>query len=248
MKIGRFLYRNKIIEGIIEGNNVKSNLGDFDINNLKFLPPCEPRNIFGLVLNYSEHADELGLKTSEEPILFMKPTSTIIAHLESIVYPKGVKFLHYEGELAVVIGKDCRKVKASEAKDYILGYTIANDVTARDFITSTFRPPVKAKGFDSFCPLGPWITTIDEIGENPELEIETRVNGDIKQKSNTKFMIHSIGKIIEFISGFTTLKKGDLILTGTPKGISPLKPGDMVEVYIEKIGTLKNEVVKEESI
>jgi 5-oxopent-3-ene-1,2,5-tricarboxylate decarboxylase/2-hydroxyhepta-2,4-diene-1,7-dioate isomerase len=248
MRIGRFLYKNKVIEGIIEDNLVKSEGEYFEINSLKFLPPCEPRNIFGLVLNYADHADELGLKTSEEPIVFMKPTSSIVAHMESIIYPRGVNFLHYEGELAIVIGKDCRKVKANEVANYILGYTIANDVTARDFITSTFRPPIKAKGFDSFCPVGPWIVTLDEIGVNPKLDIETKVNGEIKQKSNTSLMIHTIPKIIEFLSSFTTLKRGDLILTGTPKGIHPLKPGDVVEITIEKIGTLKNFVVEEESI
>jgi len=138
MRIGRFLYKNKVIEGIIEDNLVKSEGEYFEINSLKFLPPCEPRNIFGLVLNYADHADELGLKTSEEPIVFMKPTSSIVAHMESIIYPRGVNFLHYEGELAIVIGKDCRKVKANEVANYILGYTIANDVTARIFYNINF--------------------------------------------------------------------------------------------------------------
>jgi 5-oxopent-3-ene-1,2,5-tricarboxylate decarboxylase/2-hydroxyhepta-2,4-diene-1,7-dioate isomerase len=245
MRIGRFLLDGKVIEGVIKNDYVLYKGKEINLGSLVFLPPCNPSKIIGIVLNYAEHAEELGMKTTEEPVIFIKPNNSLTAHLQDIVYPKNVKYLHYEGELAVVIGKKCRKVKSNEAINYILGYTIANDVTARDFITNFFRPPVKAKGFDTFCPIGPWIVTTDEIGVNPELEIETKVNGEIKQKSNTKMLIHKIPEIIEYLSDFMTLNEGDVILTGTPKGISPLKIGDIVEISVQDIGILKNKVVEE---
>jgi len=212
-----------------------------------WLAPVSPSQIVGVVLNYSDHADELGLKASEDPVLFLKPLSSLTGSGKEIVYPKVVQYLHYEGELAAIISRPARKVKAESAMDYVLGFTIANDVTARDFITSTFRPPVKAKGFDTFCPLGPYVVTPDEISDVGKLSITTRVNGQVRQEGNTKNLIHSVARLIEYITEFMTLQTHDVILTGTPKGISPIIPGDLVEVSIEKLGTLSSRVVAESS-
>jgi len=210
-----------------------------------WLPPIAPTKIIGLVLNYADHADELGLATAEDPILFLKPLNTLIGNHGGIIHPNGAKYMHYEAELGVVIGRQARKISANEAFEFVKGYTIANEVTVRDFITNTFRPPVKAKGFDTFCPLGPYLVTPDEIEEVSDLEIKTLVNGEIKQKGNTKNLIHPIPKLIEYITAFMTLEENDVILTGTPKGISPIVPGDRVDIEIDGLGTLSNTVVPE---
>jgi 5-carboxy-2-oxohept-3-enedioate decarboxylase HpaG2 subunit (EC 4.1.1.68) len=248
MKIARLKIGEKIYSGFLEGDYLITNEGAVKVKHAKWLPPCEPTKIIGLALNFREHAEELGLNVTEEPIIFLKPSNTLIGHLDNIIYPNGAKFVHYEGELAVVIGSKCRNVKENEALEYVLGYTIANDVTARDYITNIFRPPIKAKGFDTFLPLGPYIVTKDEIGNEINLELITKVNGEIKQRGNTASFIHSIPKIISFLSSFMTLYPGDVILTGTPKGISPLKPNDTIEISIEKIGVLINKIVKENGV
>jgi len=245
MKIARLKINDKIYSGFIEEEYLITKEGAIKIENVKWLPPCEPSKIIGLALNFKEHAEELGLSMTEDPIIFLKPNNTLIGHLENIIYPKGAKFVHYEGELAVVIGSKCKYVKENEALNYVLGYTIANDVTARDFISNFFRPPIKAKGFDTFLPLGPFIVTRDEIDDETEFEITTKVNGDVKQKGNTKTFIHSIPKVIAFLSSFMTLYPGDVILMGTPRGISPLKANDLIEITIDKIGTLANRIVEE---
>jgi 5-oxopent-3-ene-1,2,5-tricarboxylate decarboxylase/2-hydroxyhepta-2,4-diene-1,7-dioate isomerase len=222
-----------------------SNGRKYDPNKVAWLPPASPTKIIGLVLNYSDHANELGLETAKEPVLLFKPNNTLLGHLGNIIYPSGANYMHYEAELVVVMARECRRVRASNASGYIKGYTIGNDVTVRDYITNTFRPPIKAKGFDTFLPLGPCLVTPDEVGDVSDLNLKTKVNGEIRQKGNTKNLIHSIPELIEYISEFMTLEEDDLIMTGTPKGISPIRPGDTVEISIDNIGTLKNTVVAE---
>ena len=217
----------------------------YDPNKVAWLPPASPTKIIGLVLNYSDHANELGLATASEPVLLFKPNSTLLGHLGNIIYPMGATYMHYEAELVVVIGRECRRVKASAANKCIKGYTIGNDVTVRDFITNTFRPPIKAKGFDTFLPLGPCVVTLDELNDVSNLNLTTKVNGELRQQGNTKNLMHSVPELIEYISDFMTLEEDDLIMTGTPKGISPIKPGDEVEISIDNIGTLKNMVIAE---
>jgi 5-oxopent-3-ene-1,2,5-tricarboxylate decarboxylase/2-hydroxyhepta-2,4-diene-1,7-dioate isomerase len=248
LKLARFISQGRIQSGQLEGSRLINDEGkEFDPDDVKWLPPTQPQSIVGLVLNYADHADELGLSVTEDPVLFLKPVSSVIGHLEDIVRPEGVKYMHYEGELAVVIGEKCRNVPASAAMDYVWGYTVANDVTVRDYITNTFRPPVRAKGFDTFCPIGPYLTTKDEVPDPGHLSIRTEVNGEVRQQSDTGMFIHTIPKVIEFISSFMTLQKGDIILTGTPKGISQLSAGDVVEVTVECCGTLRNRVVDEKN-
>lgn len=208
-----------------------------------WLTPFEPNTIIGLALNYSDHADELGLDKPPEPVLFIKPNSSLIGHKAPIVYPNGATYMHYENELAVVIGRHCRNVKAGEAFDYVSGYTIANDVTVRDFVNNFYRPPVRAKGHDSFGPMGPYFVDKEDIPDVKNLELRSYVNGELKQQGNTKDLMRDIPEIIEFVSSFMTLSPNDVILTGTPKGISHIYPGDVVRLEIDGIGALENKVI-----
>jgi 5-oxopent-3-ene-1,2,5-tricarboxylate decarboxylase/2-hydroxyhepta-2,4-diene-1,7-dioate isomerase len=246
MRFCRFLSEGNIVSGRVEGKHLLGADGkEYEERTITWLPPVSPKKVIGLVLNYSDHADELGMSTQQDPVLFIKPNNTLIGHLDKIVYPTNTKYMHYEAELAVIIGKPARRIAAKDALDYVKGYSIANDVTVRDFITNTFRPPVKAKGFDTFLPLGPYVTTPDQVIDPSNLEIRTLVNGTLKQQGNTRNMIHGVSKLIEYISEFMTLEPEDLILTGTPKGISPIVPGDKVDISIDKLGSLSNEVVLE---
>ncbi len=210
-----------------------------------WLPPVEPRKIIGLALNYTDHADELGLAQPEDPALFFKPVTSLIGHYAPVVSPPNIEYMHYEAELAVVIGREGRKVCAADAMDMVLGYTIANDVTVRDFVTNVFRPPVKAKGFDTFGPMGPYLV-IDEIDDPHNLNVRTYVNGELRQSGNTSQLMRDIPTIIEYITDFMTLEPGDVLLTGTPKGLSHVYPGDIMRLEIDGLGSLENPIVADE--
>lgn len=209
-----------------------------------WLAPVTPSKIVGLALNYRDHASELGLEEPPEPALFFKPPSSLTGHLSPIYYPRGATHCHYETEVAVVMGRPCRGVSPAQALEYVRGYTIANDFTCRDFIRNTFRPPIRAKGFDSFCPLGPVLVSRDVIADPGSLAIVTRVNGEVRQSGNTRFLQYSIPEIIAYLSSFMTLEADDVILTGTPKGISPVYPGDEIASEVEGLGVLLNPVVE----
>jgi 5-oxopent-3-ene-1,2,5-tricarboxylate decarboxylase/2-hydroxyhepta-2,4-diene-1,7-dioate isomerase len=247
MKSARIIAGGRqIIASLIEGNRLVGPDGtNYAQDKVVWLPPVSPSKIVGLVLNYSDHAGELGLAPSQEPVLLLKPPNTLIGHLGKIIYPREATYMHYEAELAVVISRQARRIARERASDYILGYTIANDVTVRDFITNTFRPPVRAKGFDTFLPLGPFVVSQDEAGNVSNLQIKTLVNGEIRQEGNTRDMIHSIPELIEYITSFMTLEREDVILTGTPKGISKVGPGDRIQISIGNLGILENSVVAE---
>lgn len=210
---------------------------------VSLLPPLRPPKIIGLALNYADHAAELKLAVPRDPALFLKPLTSLIGSGEGIIYPDGAEYMHYEAELAVVMRGPCRRVGAVEAWTYVKGYTICNDVTVRDFVGNFYRPPVKAKGFDTFGPLGPWI--VDSLPDPDDVELRTYVNGELRQQGNTRNFIFRIPDLIEFISDFMTLEEDDVLLTGTPKGISPIHPGDMVRIEIDGIGALQNRVVSE---
>ena len=199
----------------------------------------KPSKIIAIGLNYYDHARELKMPVPDHPIMFMKPASAGIKNGGSIIYPRQSKNVHYEGELAIVIGKKARNISRSAAVKYIRGYTCANDITARD-IQNIDGQWTRAKSFDTFCPLGPRVVKdIDPMN----LNIRTKVNGRIKQNSNTKNMIFNVHELVSFVSSVMTLLPGDVIITGTPPGVGPLKIGDIVEVEIEKIGILKNMVI-----
>ena len=208
---------------------------------IRFLPPCEPTKIVAVGVNYASHAEEMDSDLPKEPVLFLKPPSSIVGHRESIVYPaRFSRRVEYEGELALVIGRRGRCVSQEQASEYILGYTCANDVTARD-LQRQDRQWTRAKGFDTFCPLGPVVSTAANPGR---LLVRTRVNGEVRQEASTGEMIFPVEALISYISQVMTLEPGDVVLTGTPTGVGRLEPGDMVEVEIEDIGTLTNSVVQ----
>ncbi|HHO77126.1 MAG TPA: FAA hydrolase family protein [Deltaproteobacteria bacterium] len=205
----------------------------------RLLAPTLPGKIVAVGLNYRDHAEELGLDLPKEPILFMKPATSVIGPLDEIIYPRQSTRMDYEAELAVVISKECKDVKASTAREFILGYTCLNDVTARDLQVADGQW-TRAKSFDTFAPIGPWIAT--DIDDPHSLGITAYLNGEQKQSSSTANLIFSVLELIEFISGVMTLNAGDVIATGTPSGIGPMNPGDTIEIAVEKIGVLKNKV------
>lgn len=245
MIIGHFQHGEETFYGEVKGCLVNVHRGLYDdtynLSQLKLLPPTKPSKIICLGLNYKDHAEELNLETPEKPLIFLKPPSAMITYNDKIIYPKTVKRLDYEAELAVVIGKRCKSISAKKADDVILGYTCFNDVTARD-LQRIDGQWTRAKGYDTFAPTGPYIVT--DIDPH-NLRIQTRVNGETKQDSNTRNMIFPIPKVIEFISSIMTLEKGDIIATGTPAGVGELFDKDVIEIEIEKIGVLRNTVMKE---
>ncbi len=220
----------------------------------KILPPINPAAIFCIGLNYKAHAIETGMNLPKYPVLFMKNPGAVAGHLDDIVIPSScidIPEVDYEAELGVIIGKKTKNVTPKKALGSILGYTCANDVSARKWQKHAGAGQwVKGKSFDTFCPFGPWIVTPDEIKDPNLLDIECVLNGETMQKSNTSDMIFSVGQIISYLSESTTLLPGTLILTGTPSGVGftrkppvYLKPGDQLETRIQSIGTLKNQVI-----
>ncbi|MEZ5086246.1 MAG: fumarylacetoacetate hydrolase family protein [Tessaracoccus sp.] len=215
------------------------------LDEVRLLAPVIPRSkVVGVGRNYAAHAAELGNEVPDAPLLFFKPNTSVIGPGEAIVRPAGCEDLHYEGELAVVIGRICKEVPVERASEVIFGYTTANDVTARDWQNSDGQW-ARAKGSDTFCPVGPWINTHWSIEEAEHLGIETRVNDEVRQSGATSQMVRGIAELVSYISGFTTLLPGDLILTGTPAGVGPMADGDTVEISIDGLGTLSNRVVGE---
>jgi 2-keto-4-pentenoate hydratase/2-oxohepta-3-ene-1,7-dioic acid hydratase in catechol pathway len=210
------------------------------VDDVRLVAPVLPRSkVVGIGRNYADHASEFGNEVPAEPLVFLKPNTAVIGPHEPIVYPDQTEDLHFEGELAVVIGRICRDIDAEDVPKVIYGYTIGNDVTARD-LQARDGQWARAKGFDSFCPLGPWIETDLDIDD---LAIQTRVNGDLKQDARTSDLIFDIPSLVSYVSSFMTLLPGDVLLTGTPGGVGPMLPGDEVSVTVEGIGTLSNRVV-----
>jgi len=252
MLIGRFLHGKDLFYGSIHGTEVKKLASFYPPNkesneyyslmDLEILPPCSPSKIIAVGLNYRDHARELGMAPPEEPIIFLKPPSAVIGPDEVIVLPKCSQEVHYEGELAVVIGKTIYKPSSfKEVEKAILGYTCFNDVTARDLQRKDGQW-TRSKSFNTFAPIGPWIET--EL-DPTDLLIKTWVNGELRQYSSTKELVFNVFDLVKFISDIMTLYPGDVIATGTPPGVGKLYPGDVVEVEIEGIGVLRN-LVREE--
>jgi len=234
--IVRFMRDGKIRGGSYsEENGIVSGGEVLALEDVELLAPCQPSKIVCVGLNYTEHAKELKMQLPSEPILFLKPPSAVLAPGKEIIYPHSSKQVDYEGELGVVIGKRCKSVPADDADRYILGYTCFNDVTARD-LQNKAGQWTRSKSFDTFAPFGPWIAKIDPS----HVDIQTRVNGVVRQRSNTSDLIFDIPYLLEFISGVMTLEPGDVIATGTPPGVGPMSKGDRVEVEIEGIGVLEN--------
>ena len=226
MKLYRYLHDGRILES----SEVPANA--------QLLAPVTPTKIVCVGRNYAEHAKELGNEAPPEPILFLKPPSAILDPGGTIVRPAASQRVDFEGELAIVIGREAKNVKAANWRDYVLGFTCANDVTARDLQKKDVQF-TRGKGFDTFCPIGPCIETELDVAS---LRVTTRVNGETKQDGSTSQMIFSCAFLVEFITAIMTLLPGDVILTGTPAGVGPLAPGDVVEIEVEGIGVLTNHV------
>lgn len=250
-KIVRFYDKKNddIFYGQLEDNHITTIIGSplekelsseiIEIDdNIKFLPPVEPSKIVCIGLNYHAHvkASHSADKAPERPLIFLKPSSSIIGNEDQIVHPEQSERVDYEAELGVVIGRTAKNIKESEADDYIFGYTCVNDVTARDLQKKDGQWS-RAKGFDTFCPVGPWIVT--EL-DCRDILVEGILNGEVMQSGRTSQMIFQIPYLISYISSVMTLFPGDLISTGTPAGIAPMKSGDKIEVKIEGIGSLVN--------
>jgi 2-keto-4-pentenoate hydratase/2-oxohepta-3-ene-1,7-dioic acid hydratase in catechol pathway len=253
VKIVRYQDGTNIKWGVVEEKMVREMEGDpfehfhllpkaMKIDEVKLLSPCLPSKIVALGVNYRDHAEEMKMKLPEDPILFLKPTTSVIGPGGNIIYPRMSKRVDYEAELAVVIRKEAKAVTEEKAMEFILGYTCLNDVTARD-LQAVDGQWTRSKSFDTFAPIGPWIVT--DIDPH-RLEISSYLNGERKQHSNTKNLIFGPHQLVSFISRVMTLLPGDVIATGTPSGIGPMAVGDKVEIVIEGIGTLSNTVVAKE--
>jgi 2-keto-4-pentenoate hydratase/2-oxohepta-3-ene-1,7-dioic acid hydratase in catechol pathway len=275
MKIGRFYAGSSAFTGIVKNGTVYSVGNDplefifrdsVDCSHLQsltekismqtelcdvvYLPLLRPGKIICLGLNYRSHAIEGNWQIPGEPVYFEKSSSTVIAHKTPIKIPKDIGRVDPEVELAVIIGKQCRKISPENAGRYIAGYTILNDVTARTIQKKDQEmkyPWFRSKSMDTFCPVGPWLVTADEIGPRADLKITLRVNGKIRQDSSTGRMIFQVPEILAQITRYLTLEPGDIISTGTPEGIGPILPGDTVECEIEGIGVLTNPVISDDN-
>jgi 2-keto-4-pentenoate hydratase/2-oxohepta-3-ene-1,7-dioic acid hydratase in catechol pathway len=226
MKIYRFLHQGRIAQS--------SEVPD----GATLLPPVNPSKIVCIGRNYADHAKELGNEAPAEPLLFLKPPSALLAPGGTIVLPSQSQLVHHEGELAIVVSREARRVRAADWRDYVLGFTCANDVSARDLQRKDVQF-TRGKGFDTFCPVGPHIETDLDPSD---LRVVTRVNGDVKQDGRTSQMIFPCDVLVAYVSEHMTLMPGDVILTGTPAGVGSLSAGDQVEVEIEGIGILANDV------
>ena len=226
-----------IVASPFEGMIVETS-EEYDEDACSLLAPCVPTKVVAVGLNYKDHAEELGMEVPEEPLIFLKPPSSVIGHGQSIVCPAVSQQVEYEAELAVVMGKKAKDVVAADAADYVLGYTCLNDVTARDLQKKDVQF-TRSKSFDTFCPIGPWIETRLDPSS---VQVRSFVNGEKRQDSNTSQLVHPVNKLIEFISSIMTLEPGDVIATGTPFGVGRIQPGDEVTVEVEGIGRLVNPV------
>ncbi|WP_407314073.1 fumarylacetoacetate hydrolase family protein [Desulfosporosinus sp. SB140] len=250
VKLVRFKSNNQDQWGVLKGNRINFIKGDIfgarqileehiALDKVKLLAPCTPSKGVCIGLNYFDHAREMNLELPEEPLMFLKPSSSLNYPGGNIEYPAISHNLHYEGELAIVIKKEAYHVSAEAAFDYVLGYTCANDVTARDLQLKDGQW-TRGKSFNTFMPIGPWIET--DIDPN-SLNIKLYVNDEVRQSSNTNNLIFGVAQLVAYVTQVMTLYPGDVILTGTPSGVGPMQVGDKVAVEIEGIGRLENTIV-----
>jgi len=250
MKIARFVVDGDPLYGVVDGNDIHVLSGDpffqgikttgatHSLDDVRLVAPIIPRSkVVGFGRTYREHAKELGNEVPKEPIMFLKPNTSVVGHGDPVTLPAFSEEVSFEGELAVVIGRICKDVPADKAQDVIFGYTVANDLTARDAQRSDPQW-ARAKGFDGSCPLGPWIET--ELADPDDVGIVTRVNGEVRQDGSTNEMIWPVNELVARASEAFTLLPGDVIMTGTPAGVGLVEAGDVVEIEIEGIGSLRS--------
>ncbi|UUX60399.1 fumarylacetoacetate hydrolase family protein [Glutamicibacter halophytocola] len=250
MKIARFVVDGDPLYGVVDGNDIHVLAGDpffqgikttgatHSLDDVRLVAPIIPRSkVVGFGRTYREHAKELGNEVPQEPIMFLKPNTSVVGHGDPVTLPAFSDEVSFEGELAVVIGRICKDVPVDKAQDVIFGYTVANDLTARDAQRSDLQW-ARAKGFDGSCPLGPWIET--ELPDPDDVGIITRVNGEVKQDGSTNEMIWPVNELVARASEAFTLLPGDVIMTGTPAGVGLVNAGDVVEIDVEGIGSLRS--------
>jgi 2-keto-4-pentenoate hydratase/2-oxohepta-3-ene-1,7-dioic acid hydratase in catechol pathway len=264
VRIARFTVADQIAYGIVEGDGgslddaeqltvtaidghpfapFERTTATFALRDVRLLPPVLPSKVIGIGKNYADHAREMGGEAPQTPVMFLKPSTAIIGPGEVTTLPPQSQRVEFEGEIAVIIGRLARDLPAARVADVVLGYTCANDITARDLQHSDGQW-TRAKGFDGFCPLGPWIATELDAGA---LSLRTDVNGEHRQAGAASEMVHSISDLVTFVSSVMTLLPGDVILTGTPAGVGQLAPGDRVAVTVEGVGTLSTTIASAES-
>lgn len=250
MRFVRFRRSGREAMGVLRGEEVTELCGSYlgryvetdrrwPLEEVSLLAPCKPSKVVVVGLMYRAHIEELGWDAPEEPLISLKPSTSVIGPEEPIRIPPGVGRVDYEGEVGIVVGRTMRSVAPEAVADFILGVTCVNDVTARD-LQAKDGQWTRAKGFDTFCPLGPAVAEGLDLNN---LDIRTEVNGEVRQQSNTKEFIHPAEELVSFISHVMTLLPGDVIATGTPKGVAALQPGDEVAITVEGVGTLRNGVV-----
>jgi len=247
MKRGR-VYHNGAVRQVVLAEDGLIRLPDGTTLNEEqahWLPPVQPGTVFALGLNYADHARELAFKAPEQPLVFLKGPNTLIGHRARTLRPTAADYMHYECELAVVIGKQARNVSQKDAYQYIAGYTVANDYAIRDYLENYYRPNLRVKNRDGCTPIGPWLVDAADIPDPMNLALSTSVNGKVTQRGNTRDMVFSIPWLIEYLSAFMTLSPGDIILTGTPEGLANVVAGDEVVTEIEGIGRLVNFLVED---
>lgn len=247
MKQARIRYQGEDLNVTVD-NQQRICLKDGTIltaDQVTWLPPASG-TIFALGLNYADHATELEFKAPEEPLIFIKAPNSLTGHRQVSVRPDNVEYMHYEAELVVVIGKTARHVSQANAMDYVAGYTVCNDYAIRDYLENYYRPNLRVKSRDTLTPIGPWIVDKADIPDPHNLTLRTYVNGELRQQGSTADLVFNIPFLIEYLSAFMTLQPGDMIATGTPKGLSDVVPGDEVVVEVEGVGRLVNHIISEQ--
>jgi 5-oxopent-3-ene-1,2,5-tricarboxylate decarboxylase/2-hydroxyhepta-2,4-diene-1,7-dioate isomerase len=243
MRRARVAFGGAVHQAGVDASGERLRLDDgraVQADEVMWLPPVEPGTIIALGLNYADHARELAFKPPEEPLVFLKGPGALVGHNAVSRRPADGDQMHYECELAVVIGRTARRVARADAYDYVGGYTVANDYVVREYLENYYRPNLRAKNRDGCTPVGPWMVDRDDVADPMNLALRTLVNGEVTQEGTTADMVFDVPFLIEYLSAFMTLSPGDLILTGTPNGVVYLQPGDVVDTEIEGVGRLRN--------
>lgn len=247
MKQARIRYQGQTLAVTIDEQQ-RIRLSDgrtLDPEQVTWLPPASG-TIFALGLNYADHAAELEFKAPDEPLVFIKAPNSLTGHNRVSVRPANVEYMHYEAELVVVIGKTARRVSQADAMEYVAGYTVCNDYAIRDYLENYYRPNLRVKSRDTLTPIGPWLVDKAAIPDPHNLTLRTWVNGELRQQGSTADLVFTIPFLIAYLSAFMTLQPGDMIATGTPKGLSDVVPGDEVVVEVEGVGRLVNHIISEQ--
>ena len=249
MKRGRITFQGAI-HAVTQAADGRVRLADGRLlheADVSWLPPVVPGAVFALGLNYADHAKELAFKAPDVPLAFLKGPNTIVGHRARTRRPADATYMHYECELAVVIGKTGYQVSKAQAYEMVAGYTVANDYAIRDYLENYYRPNLRVKNRDACTPLGPWLVDRDDVPNPMALKLTTRVNGKVTQQGTTADMIFDIATLIEYLSSFMTLNPGDIILTGTPEGLVDVKAGDVIETEVEGVCCLINTIVDDQT-